>query len=125
MKIFREACLSLALILAPLALMVACDTIPSPAQMGCSREESTACKLVAAGLILNGAAQAVERELDRATISPAEATRIIGLVEKGRDALVAARAVATLENATTVERLAALDAILAQILREQLIKAGS
>lgn len=119
MLIVRNALAALCLVLMPLTVLMACQIVPSPSDVGCTQEEAPVCRGIIAASILDGAAVAVDRELERQTITPQEARRVATLIQSGRDALVAYRTALPLMDGTAAERLAALDAILLRIVREQ------
>lgn len=123
MRHFRTAFLAVLLLAAP--VMAACAVIPSPAAMGCTQDEANECRVVAAAMLVKAANITIGEQLDRGVVTVAEASRLRGLTRQAESALAAARVALPLENGTTAARIAALDAILLQILREQVIKAGS
>lgn len=124
MKHFREAFLALMLMVLP-TVAVACDTLTNPASVGCSPDEATECRLTSAALIVKAANVTIGQQLDAGAVTVSEATRLRGLTKQAELAIDAAVSVAPLENATTLERVQAVNRILIQILREQVIRQGA
>lgn len=121
--------LFLALIVSFAALGAAsCSTLFSPLQdpagIGCTKEETNECRVLIAARIVDSLNVTIGEQLDAGIISAAEARRLRSLTKAAEDAVKAARAVLPLENATTVERIATLNALLVQLLREQIAKQG-
>lgn len=125
MRHVREALMCLALLAMPVAGCAIFEPLATPSAIGCTKVEETACRLVVAGHLIKSANATIVSEVTRGTLTSAEAERIRGLTRKAEEALAQARAVAPLANATTAERLAALEALLVQLLNEQLMKAGA
>lgn len=122
--VFRQLAI-FALVCLPFAAMTACSTVlPSPAQMGCTTAEANNCRLVAAALIIQGANTTIGEQFDRGVLTKDEALRLRGVTKKATDALLLAQRAVSLSAADTDTQLAALDAVLYQLLQAQLVKAG-
>jgi hypothetical protein len=118
----RSSLAALCLILMPVTLLLACEVIPSPAAMGCSKAESNACRLVAAGFMIQGANQAIGEQFDRGVITQAEALKLRAVTKRATDALVLAREAVAIAAADRDTQLAALDAVLFELLQAQLAR---
>lgn len=122
----RSALLAVAMIAAPCIALIGCTTVlPSPTEMGCSADEANNCRIVAAGLIIQGANTTIGEQFDRGVITQPEALKLRAITKKATDALVTAKAAVALAAADTDTQLAALDAVLYELLQAQLVKAGS
>ncbi len=122
MRHMRLALLGALLAFAPLA---ACNVFPDPAKVeGALPGEANELRIIQAALVVKAANVTIGQQLDAHVVSVAEATRLRGLTKKAEDAIASARTVLPLENGTTADRIAAVNAILIQLLREQVIKQG-
>lgn len=123
----RKALIAFALLSAALTAS-ACQLfspIQDPASVGCSAEEANECRVAAAALIIKASDATISEALDRNLVTPAEARRLHNLTGAGLTALAQARAALPLTDGSFEQRMAALEAILTQLLAEQLIQNGS
>lgn len=117
----RRIVLAAALVVA----LPACSHIfATPTQLGCAQEEALECSVLQASATVKAAAVTVGEQLDAGLITPAEARRLTTLVQQARDAVVAAEVAVPLADGTLEQKLAALNAALLALLREQIIKEG-
>lgn len=108
-----------------IVMLAGCQSIlATPAQLGCTQEEATECAILQASATVKAAAVTVGEQLDAGLITPAEARRLTTVVQKARDAVVAAETAVPLVDGSLEDKLKALDAALLALLREQVIKEG-
>lgn len=129
MSRFRIAFIAAAIMAAPMLALAGCagifSPIADPASVGCTQPEANACRVISAALIVKAANITIGEQLDKGLVSVDEAKRLRGLTLKAEAALDAARAVLPLGGGAVADRLAALDALLVQLLAEQAIKRGA
>jgi hypothetical protein len=95
--------------------------IADPASVGCTEDEANECRVIAAALIVKAANLTIGESLDRSVITVQEAARLRGITRQAEAALLQARQALPFEDATTDARLAALEAILSQLLAERIL----
>lgn len=98
--------------------------ISDPSSVGCTQAEENECRVVAAALIVKAANVTIGQELDRGTITTAEAVRLRSITRRAEDALAEVRKYLPLEDATFDQRLAALEGVLLELLTEQILSPG-
>lgn len=109
----------------PVGALEACSTLQDPAKIeGALPSEANELRVIQAALIVKAANATVAQQLDAKVISVSDAVRLRALTKRAEDAVAAARVALPLENGTTADRIAAVNVILIQLLREQVIKQG-
>ena len=98
--------------------------IADPSSVGCTKAEESECRVVAAALIVKAANVTIGQEMDRGTITPAEALRLRSITRRAEDALAEVRKYLPLEDATFDQRLEALEGVLLELLTEQILSPG-
>lgn len=103
----------------------ACSSLVDPAKVeGALPGEANQLRIIQAALVVKAANTTISQQLQLNVITVPEAVRLRALTKQAEAAVVAARDALPLANGTTTERIAALNALLLQLLREQVIKAG-
>lgn len=114
--------LAAAMLCTPLA---GCSLLQDPAKIeGALPSEANELRVIQAALVVKTANQTIGQQLDAKVLSVQDAVRLRALTKKAEDAVSAARVALPLEDGTTAEKIAAVNVILIQLLREQVIRQG-
>lgn len=127
MRKFLLYCLAAIAIGGATVQLSACNTITgvvNPTELGCTPDEANECRFVVAAALVESANVSIRESLQSGAITADEAARLRAITLKGEEALALAKEALPLENATTTERLLALNRIVIQLLREQVVKQG-